>query len=137
MSPRLTDYEYRNMKVDHNYPTTNAMLATPIIGTVRITIISNDVTIGETTTTKSGIWRRSFELSDGEYVVDFNGNFRTVGPTSLQSKGLVTSHQETIIVCSLLETWDSDEYQQWLYGDDAENVSDPMWVAELRQSCET
>ncbi len=71
--------------VDHNYGNERQagippMLAVPIIGTVLIKIKdTNAEIIGETTSTPQGIWRQSFQLEDGSYIVEFSGRFRPIG----------------------------------------------------------
>lgn len=71
--------------VDHNYgnsttPKIPPLLAVPLQGTVRIIITDQSGTkIGETTSSQSGTWARSFNLKDGIYVVEFQGNFRPIG----------------------------------------------------------
>ena len=71
--------------VDHNYGVEiqagiPPMLAVPISGTVSIQIFntSNEI-VGETTSTPQGIWRQSFQLEDGSYIVKFSGRFRPIG----------------------------------------------------------
>ena len=70
--------------VNHNYGVPidgiPPLLAVPLSGRVKIGIIDSKGEIqGQTTANQQGEWRSPFCLDDGEYTVEFRGNFRPIG----------------------------------------------------------
>ncbi len=92
--------------VDHNYGGVSsqgfpALQAIPLSGSVvKVKIVSSaKKTVGETTTDKNGFWRQAFTLADGNYTVQFRGNFHPVGTgRSTQFFKPITSQDVSISV---------------------------------------
>jgi len=90
--------------VNHNYGVPAGgippLLAVPLAGPVEITIKDlNGKLFGETTAHASGLWRDTFCLNDGTYIVEFTGAFRPIGSgfKSIFTKP-VTSISVTIVI---------------------------------------
>jgi hypothetical protein len=67
------------MFVNHNFGSTNALIAIPISGTVTVTIKNGSTVVGNTTTDTFGRWLSGFDLPTGSYSITFVGNFHPIG----------------------------------------------------------